>query len=625
MVEAYAECIPNGWLRDADSAGGTVLGLTNARIYRAYAAGTATDLLPSGMVKLDNHLIERVNDKSNTIVEEHMLPLWQLLPRSRWELEKYFSIGLIKTERKSYEAWLAEFAADSEPLADEFRVREQVIDKSDAEPSDAEHSDSSKPSGGSSFSGGGSSGGQSGGGFSGGQSGGGFSGGQSGGGFSGGPSGGSSGGSSGGPPGGDDGDDFVDESIRVCDFSKPVIELIIFPTSVSLLEAVVDTMAGAVGIHITSAGVLVKYDQQLGYCNVGHDFAGSPLRKVVDGIHYSIRTTGMSHQDFIVNGRRHISRKERVSAAAKITSQRVRDALVSLQTRDGPIALDAHGGVCSLRGPQVILLDGNGRPRLVDRSPEHLCSLLAGGDPSWLAAELTAEQQVLADQINIADYIPNKEVREYMLNLWGSTLFDTTAVSKKMGVILVGSTNAGKTSLSNLLGSAANQYAGKGESKSFSRTEGATSAALTRLLNVVGGRQFALLDELPAPLEFDWKRYKEFASGVTITRPPNANASKLLTEETPMLIITCNVEQLPHQPTAGAGALDKVCLLTTQYILHTAHYSLLTTHYSLLTTHYSLLTTHYSLLTTHCAAHVTHYSLLTTDCPLLTTHYTAHF
>ena len=325
MVEAYAECIPNGWLRDADSAGGTVLGLTKyARIYRAYAAGTATDLLPSGMVKLDNHLIERVNNKSNPIVEEHMLPLWQLLPRSRWELEKYFSIGLIKTERKSYEAWLAEFAADSEPLADEFRVREQVIDKSDAEPSDAEHSDSSKPSGGSSFSGGGSSGGQSGGGFSGG------------------PSGGSSGGSSGGPPGGDDGDDFVDESIRVCDFSKPVIELIIFPTSVSLLEAVVDTMAGAVGIHITSAGVLVKYDQQLGYCNVGHDFAGNPLRKVVDGIHYSIKTTGMSHQDFIVNGRRHIPRKERVSAAAKITSKRVRDALVSLRTRDGPITLDAH-------------------------------------------------------------------------------------------------------------------------------------------------------------------------------------------------------------------------------------------------------------------------------------------
>ena len=303
----------------------------------------------------------------------------------------------------------------------------------------------------------------------------------------------------------------------------------------------------------------------------------------------------------------------------------MRDALVSLRTRDGPITLDAHGGVCSLRGPQVILLDRDGRPQLVDRTPEHLCSLLAGGDPSWLAAELTAEQQVLADQINIADYIPNDEVREYMLNLWGSTLFGTTAVSKKMGVILVGSTNAGKTSLSNLLGSAANQYAGKGESKSFSRTEGATSAALTRLLNVVGGRQFALLDELPAPLEFDWKRYKEFASGVTITRPPNANASKLLTEETPMLIITCNVEQLPHQPTAGAGALDKVCLLTTQYLLHTAHYSLLTTHYSLLTTHYSLLTTHYSLPTTHCAAHDTHYSLLTTYCPLLTTHYTAHF
>ena len=140
--------------------------------------------------------------------------------------------------------------------------------------------------------------------------------------------------------------------------------------------------------------------------------------------------------------------KQRDRAAANVTSKRVRDALVSLRTRDGPITLDAHGGVCSLRGPQVILLDRDGRPQLVDRTPEHLCSLLAGGDPSWLAAELTAEQQVLADQINIADYIPNDEVREYMLNLWGSTLFGTTAVSKKMGVILVGSTNAGKTSLS---------------------------------------------------------------------------------------------------------------------------------------------------------------------------------
>ena len=64
--------------------------------------------------------------------------------------------------------------------------------------------------------------------------------------------------------------------------------------------------------------------------------------------------------------------KERDRAAAKITSQRVRAALVSLRTRDGPITLDAHGGVCSLRGPQVIQLDGDGRPQLVDRTPEHL-------------------------------------------------------------------------------------------------------------------------------------------------------------------------------------------------------------------------------------------------------------
>ena len=88
----------------------------------------------------------------------------------------------------------------------------------------------------------------------------GFSGGPSGGGFSGGPSG---GGTLAAPlvghlvghlvaPGGGDGargrggssesEEFVDESVRVCDFASPIIELVISPASVSVLEQVVDTM-----------------------------------------------------------------------------------------------------------------------------------------------------------------------------------------------------------------------------------------------------------------------------------------------------------------------------------------------------------------------------------------------
>ena len=286
-------------------------------------------------------------------------------------------------------------------------------------PSDGGGSDGGFSGGG--FSGGGSSGGPSGGpsgGSSGGPSGGDFSGGPSGGGTSGGPSGGPSGGSSGGPPGGDDGDDsgsgdtsdgedFVDESVRVCDFASPIIELVISPASVSVLEQVVDSMADAVGIRITSAGVLVKYDQQLGYCDVGHDLAGGLLRQIVDRIQEQMKKDPMKKQDFIANGRRQLAVKERARSADKITSQRVRATLVSLRTRDGPITLDAHGGVCSLPGAKVIEVDRNGRPQLVDRTPEHHCSLLAGADPSWLASELTTKQQELMDQLHIAEYLPD--------------------------------------------------------------------------------------------------------------------------------------------------------------------------------------------------------------------------
>ena len=520
---------------------------------------------------------------------------------SPWLIWKLKSLGLDTSgadENSSHlAASLLHFQARENTFFAAVKAR-----KLNAEPSRAD------PSGGCPSDGGGSDGGFSGGGFSGGGSSGGpsggdFSGGPSGGGTSGGPSGGPSGGSSGGPPGGDDGDDsgsgdtsdgedFVDESVRVCDFASPIIELVISPASVLVLEQVVDSMANAVGIRITSAGVLAKYDQQLGYCDVGHDLAGGLLRQIVDRIQKQMKKDPMKKQDFIANGRRPLTVQERARSADKITCKRVRATLVSLRTRDGPITLDAHGGVCSLRGPHVIQLDSTGRPQLVERSPEHLCSLLAGGDTSWLAPELSAEQQALADQINIADYIPNDEACIYILNLYASTLFSTSAVSTKLGVILVGGTNAGKTSLSNLLGSAAGEYAGKGESTALNQSKGATSTTQTRLSNASGGRQFALMDELPPREQFCWLKYKTFTSGFSIQRPINANSTTLITEETPMLLIACNPGQLPHKPAEDVGVLDKVCLLTTQYPLHTAHYSLLTTHYPLHTAHYSLLTTH---------------------------------
>ena len=188
-----------------------------------------------------------------------------------------------------------------------------------------------------------------------------------------------------------------------------------------------------------------------------------------------------------------------------------------------------------------------------------------------------------------------------------------------------------ETKQSNLLGSAAGEYAGKGESTALNQSKGATSTTQTRLSNASGGRQFALMDELPPREQFCWLKYKTFTSGFSIQRPINANSTTLITEETPMLLIACNPGQLPHKPAEDVGVLDKVCLLTTHilhYSLLTTHYSLLITHYSLLTTHYSLLTTHYPLLTAHYPLLTTHYSLLTTHYSLLTTHYsllTTHY
>ena len=346
---------------------------------------------------------------------------------SPWLIWKLKSLGLDTSgadENSSHLATsLLHFQARENTFFAAVKARKLNAELSRADPpgdcpSDGGGSDGGFSGGG--FSGGGSSGGPSGGpsgGSSGGPSGGDFSGGPSGGGTSGGPSGGPSGGSSGGPPGGgNDGggggggggssgsEGFVYDGAVTCDFESPIIELIFNPLYESVLEQVVEGEPDAAGIQFTSGGKLVRYDMHLGYCNCDdHNIAGSLVRQILDRIRKAMKVRSMSIQDFEAAGYRGLKPAQRDRAAANVTSKRVRDALVSLRTRDGPITLDVHGGVCSLPGAKVIEVDRNGRPQLVDRTPEHHRSLLAGADPSWLASELTTKQQELMDQLHIAD------------------------------------------------------------------------------------------------------------------------------------------------------------------------------------------------------------------------------
>ena len=214
------------------------------------------------------------------------------------------------------------------------------------------------------------------------------------------------------------------------------------------------------------------------------------------------------------------------------------------------------------------------------------------------------------DQLHIAEYLPDDAVREYVLCLLAHTLFHTSAGRTKMGIFLAGGVNAGKpsrlltkysllpthtvhpihyslqltaysllhavyllltqctgkTSLSKLIQSSAGEYAGSGESASLNQKKGAVAAAQTRLSNASGGRQFALLDELPAREQFCWLKYKNFTTGFSTQRAVNPNATTLIKEETPMLLIACNLGQLPLKPDESQGVLEKVCILFSEHL-----------------------------------------------------------
>ena len=209
----------------------------------------------------------------------------------------------------------------------------------------------------------------------------------------------------------------------------------------------------------------------------------------------------------------------------------------------------------------MIELGVDGRPRLIERTQGHLCTFLAGGDPLWLRDELTEEQQALADEIDIEQYLPDQEVRDYLLNLVGSTLFGTSAGMTKMGVILTGGEDQGKTSLVNLLMSAAGEYGGEGRARYVQQYDWRNFRRVSLECRMrLTSDSLDRIDELPTPNKFDWGKYKVQTSGFKIKRPSSGNASSNLTEWTPMPLIACNLGQLPYKP--EEGALDKVCLIT---------------------------------------------------------------
>ena len=141
-----------------------------------------------------------------------------------------------------------------------------------------------------------------------------------------------------------------------------------------------------------------------------------------------------------------------------------------------------------------------------------------------------------------------------------------TAYSLLHAVYLLLTQCTGKTSLSKLIQSSAGEYAGSGESASLNQKKGAVAAAQTRLSNASGGRQFALLDELPAREQFCWLKYKNFTTGFSTQRAVNPNATTLIKEETPMLLIACNLGQLPLKPDESQGVLEKVCILFSEHL-----------------------------------------------------------
>ena len=119
-----------------------------------------------------------------------------------------------------------------------------------------------------------------------------------------------------------------------------MIELIFNPLYESVLEQVVEGEPDAAGIQFTSGGKLVRYDMHLGYCNCDdHNIAGSLIRQILDRIRKAMKVKTMSIQDIAAAVFREPKPEQRDRAADKITSKRVRDALVSLRTRVLPYVL----------------------------------------------------------------------------------------------------------------------------------------------------------------------------------------------------------------------------------------------------------------------------------------------
>jgi len=190
-----------------------------------------------------------------------------------------------------------------------------------------------------------------------------------------------------------DSDNFVDTSFKTVDYEHPEIKLCYQPDSLAALKAVVVMAPGADGIKFTkttSENKLFLYDASLGYVSIDDDFEmeDSAVNRIVDFVQNKILTTPVSVPDWKAAGKKVLTRVQRDKACDKVTAKKVHSALHASMRHDKRIELDQHGGVCNLRGRQVIELGVDGRPRLIDRTQGHLCTFHAGGGAIWLRDEL---------------------------------------------------------------------------------------------------------------------------------------------------------------------------------------------------------------------------------------------
>jgi hypothetical protein len=231
--------------------------------------------------------------------------------------------------------------------------------------------------------------------------------------------------------------------------------------------------------------------------------------------------------------------------------------------------LDAPNAPLNLRGNKVVVVEG-GMPKLVPRSTEHFVRRSTGVDASWLEEHLADEhqrRQYVELQEQIPRYIPNPVVRQYLLCLLGDVLFGTKAARTKIGVLIVGNPDQGKTTLSKLLTSAAGEYsAPRGEAGAEKEALSGSRSAFWRLFTSVNadvhGTQFLYFDELEQG-GFNWVKYKDFMTSgdLTITKGGGTSSQNRIVR-TPMPIISCNVAQAPQKPTRADGALPKVVVFT---------------------------------------------------------------